>query len=97
METEVATYVLVVQSTVQDLSTAVLAVPDAVRTITITVRILVPAVVIPLLVAQVALSQEEAVAIAEVQQREEVLYVPAQEVVVQAEDKETKIRRSFEL
>ena len=81
----------------QDLSTAVLAVPDAVRTITITVRILVPAVVIPLLVAQAALSQEEAAAIAEVQQPEEVLHVPAQEVVAQAEDKETKIRRSFEL
>ena len=44
-----------------------------------------------------ALSQEEAAAIAEVQQREEVLHVPAQEVVAQAEDKETKIRRSFEL
>ena len=97
METETAMYALVVQLTVQDLSTAALAVPDAVRTITITVRILVPAVVIPLLVAQEALSQEEAAAIAEVQQREEVLHVPAQEVVAQAEDKETKIRSSFEL
>ena len=76
---------------------SLLAVPDAARTITITVRILVPAVVIPLLVAQEALSQEEAAVIAEVQQREEVLHVPAQEVVAQAEDKETKIRRSFEL